>query len=145
MKHSKNDDAENVVFNSMPEKTGINADEEFITKWDRIHETRDIVKKAIEVAVKAKEIRSSLEAKITLKCTGEMYDFLKSVESELTAAYIVSEIEIVNDESATELKVEVSHAAGEKSVAGASATQLVRILSTSHFVSVVQKFLNNRI
>ena len=50
MKHSKNDDAENVVFNSMPEKTGINADEEFITKWDRIHETRDIVKKAIEVA-----------------------------------------------------------------------------------------------
>jgi len=48
----------------------------------------------------AKEIRSSLEAKITLKCTGEMYDFLKSVESELTAAYIVSEIEIVNDESA---------------------------------------------
>lgn len=114
MKHSKNDDAENVVFNSMPEKTGINADEEFITKWDRIHETRDIVKKAIEVAVKAKEIRSSLEAKITLKCTGEMYDFLKSVENELTAAYIVSEIEIVNDESATELKVEVSHAAGEK-------------------------------
>lgn len=114
MKHSKNDDAENVVFNSMPEKTGINADEEFITKWDRIHETRDIVKKAIEVAVKAKEIRSSLEAKITLKCTCEMYDFLKSVESELTAAYIVSEIEIVNDESATELKVEVSHAAGEK-------------------------------
>lgn len=114
MKHSKNDDAENVVFNSMPEKTGINADEEFITKWDRIHETRDIVKKAIEVAVKAKEIRSSLETKITLKCTGEMYDFLKSVESELTAAYIVSEIEIVNDESATELKVEVSHAAGEK-------------------------------
>lgn len=114
MKHSKNDDAENVVFNSMPEKTGINADEEFITKWDRIHETRDIVKKAIEVAVKAKEIRSSLEAKITLKSTGEMYDFLKSVESELTAAYIVSEIEIVNDESATELKVEVSHAAGEK-------------------------------
>lgn len=114
MKHSKNDDAENVVFNSMPEKTGINADEEFITKWDRIHETRDIVKKAIEVAVKAKEIRSSLKAKITLKCTGEMYDFLKSVESELTAAYIVSEIEIVNDESATELKVEVSHAAGEK-------------------------------
>lgn len=114
MKHSKNDDAENVVFNSMPEKAGINADEEFITKWDRIHETRDIVKKAIEVAVKAKEIRSSLEAKITLKCTSEMYDFLKSVESELTAAYIVSEIEIVNDESATELKVEVSHAAGEK-------------------------------
>ena len=75
-----------------------------------------------------------------------MYDFLKSVESELTAAYIVSEIEIVNDESATELKVEVSHAAGESaSVAGASATQLVRILSKSHFVSVVQKFLNNRI
>lgn len=114
MKHSKNDDAENVVFNSMPEKTGINADEEFIQKWDKIHETRDIVKKAIELAVKAKEIRSSLEAKITLSCTGEMYDFLKSVENELTAAYIVSEIEIVNDENASELKVEVTHAAGEK-------------------------------
>ena len=53
----------------MPEKTGINADEEFITKWDRIHETRDIVKKANrKLLSKAKEIPFfNSKQKITLK------------------------------------------------------------------------------
>ena len=81
--------------------------------WDRIHETRDVVKKAIEVEVKSKNIRSSLEAKVTLKCSGEQYDFLRSAESELAAAFIVSAVEIVN-EDVSGLDVEVTHAEGNK-------------------------------
>ena len=113
MPHDSKANPENVLFNDMPEKTGITLDDSFVTMWDRIHETRDIVKKALEVEIKDKAIRSSLEAKITLKCSGEQYEFLKSVENELAAAFIVSEVDII--ESQTEqLEVEVAHAEGEK-------------------------------
>lgn len=114
MPHSDDADSANVVYNQMPELTGVDVDADFISTWDKIHETRDIVKKAIEVSVKNKELRSSLEAKITLKCNADMFKFLKSVESELAAAYIVSGIEIVEDDNANELEVTVSHADGEK-------------------------------
>ncbi len=113
MPHSSKENPENVVFNDMPELTGVNVDGDFIAMWDRIHETRDIVKKAIEVEVKNKTIRSSLEAKVTLKCGGEQYDFLKSVEKELASAFIVSDVEIINEE-AEQFRVEISHAEGEK-------------------------------
>ena len=114
MPHDSSANSENVLFNDMPAKTGVTLDESFVTMWDRIHETRDIVKKAIEVEVKSKNIRSSLEASITLKCSGEQYDFLKSAESELAAAFIVSKVTIVNDDTVSELAVEVAHAEGEK-------------------------------
>ena len=113
MPHGKNVNAENVLFNDMPELTGIETDAAFISMWDRIHETRDIVKKALEVEIKNKVIRSSLEAKVVLRCTGEQYDFLKSVEGELASAFIVSAVEIV-DAPVNELAVEVVHADGEK-------------------------------
>ena len=99
MPHDSSANAENVLFNDMPAKTGVKLDESFVTMWDRIHETRDIVKKAIEVEVKNKTLRSSLEAKVTLTCSGEQYDFLTSVQAELAAAFIVSDVEIVNEET----------------------------------------------
>ncbi len=113
MPHDSNANPENVMFNDMPALTGIQLDESFISMWDKIHETRDIVKKAIEVEVKGKTLRSSLEAKITLKCTGKQYDFLKDAEKELASSFIVSDVELVN-EPTDSLKVEVSHADGEK-------------------------------
>ena len=113
MPHSSKENAENVLFNDMPELTGVDVDSDFIAMWDRIHETRDVVKKAIEVEVKNKTIRTSLEAKVVLKCSGEQYDFLKSVEKELAASFIVSAVEIENN-GAEQLEVEVLHADGEK-------------------------------
>ena len=113
MPHDSSANAENVMFNDMPELTGVELDDSFISMWDRIHETRDIVKKAIEPEIKAKKIRTSLEAKITLKCTGEQYDFLKDAEKELASSFIVSQVDIVN-EAADELEVTVSAAEGEK-------------------------------
>ncbi len=113
MPHDSSANPENVLFNDMPEPTGIEFDEDFTSMWDRIHETRDTVKKALEVEIKGKKLRSSLEAKVTLKCDGEQYDFLKSVEQELAAAFIVSAVEIVKTKSDS-LEVGISAAEGEK-------------------------------
>ena len=113
MPHDSSANAENVMFNDMPELTGVKLDDSFISMWDRIHETRDIVKKAIEPEIKAKNIRTSLEAKVTLRCTGEQYDFLKEAEKELASSFIVSQVDIVN-EQADGLEVSVSAAEGEK-------------------------------
>ncbi len=113
MPHSDKENKENVLFNDMPSKTGVVIDDEFVALWDRIHETRDVVKKALEVEIKNKTLRSSLEAKIILTADGEQYDFLKKAESELATAFIVSQVEIAKAPVA-ELTVEVKHADGEK-------------------------------
>ncbi len=112
MPHRSTDDAENVVFNDMPEKTGVELDDDFITMWDKIHETRDIVKKALETEIKNKTMRSSLEAKIILSASSDEYDFLKKAEKELAAAFIVSQVEINSTEG--DMTVEVKPADGEK-------------------------------
>ncbi|MCR5635932.1 MAG: isoleucine--tRNA ligase [Clostridiales bacterium] len=113
MPHSSECDKENIVFNSMPEKVNIVLDDEFISRWDGIHNLRDTVKKSIETAVKDKMIRSSLEAKIKLCASGEEYKFIKSVETELPAAFIVSQVEVC-EKASGELEAEVLHADGEK-------------------------------
>ncbi len=112
MPHRADSDAECVFFNQMPEKIDINLDADFIANWDRIHDLRDTVKKHLEVAVKDKMIKSSLEAAVTLKASAEEYDFIKSVESELAAAFIVSAVNVVCGDG--ELSVEVSKASGDK-------------------------------
>jgi isoleucyl-tRNA synthetase len=119
--HSSKEDEECVLFNEMPKPTGVDADAEFIAKWDRIHLIRDDVKKALELARTNKVIGASLDSKVQLFCSGELYDFVKSVEGELTAAFIVSQVEIVSEgkgefsgEELPELSITVSHADGEK-------------------------------
>lgn len=113
MPHSQNADAESVVFNQMPDLTGIECDEAFTASWDRIHLIRDEVKKSLELARKEKVIGSSLEAKVEISCGGELYDFIKSVENELTTVFIVSDVTVIKTEN-KELEVKVSHADGEK-------------------------------
>ena len=112
MPHRADHDAECVIFNSMPEVIDIALEENFISNWDKIHELRDTVKKHLEVAVKDKMIKASLEAAVTLKASGAELDFIKSVENELAAAFIVSEVSIEAAEG--ELEVVVSKAEGEK-------------------------------
>ena len=75
-------DGRNVMYNQMPELTGVKADEAFTARWDRIHALRDDVQKAWSFQ-KGKVIGKSLEASVTLYCGGELYDFVKSVEEEL--------------------------------------------------------------
>ena len=112
MPHASDADAENVMFNEMMKSIDITVDDDFIARWDRIHELRDTVKKSLEVVIKAKTIKSSLEAAIVLKASGEEYDFIESVLPELKTAFIVSSVELVRNEG--ELAVEVEKAKGEK-------------------------------
>ncbi len=124
MPHDKNCDARHVVYNEMPklvsETAGEFAAEDFVATWDKIHEIRDVAKKALENARAEKQIGSSLDAKVTLYCTGELYDFLKSVEDELATVFIVSQVAVVNGEGGThtdetlQLSVLVEKAEGEK-------------------------------
>ncbi len=121
MPHDSKADKECVLFNEMPKPTGVDADADFIAKWDKIHLIRDDVKKALELARANKIIGASLDSKVQLFCTGDFYDFAKSVESELTAAFIVSQVEIVDGgkgeftgEELPEVSITVSHADGVK-------------------------------
>ena len=124
MPHGSDCDARHVVYNEMPklvsEMTGEQVSDEFVTRWDKIHEIRDVVKKALETARAEKKIGASLDAKVTLYCTSELYDFLKSVEADLSTVFIVSQTVIVNGEGGTHtdeelgLSVLVEKAEGEK-------------------------------
>lgn len=113
MPRSEKDDAESVFFNKLPEKSGVSADEEFMEKWEKIDELRDIANKALEEARGQKLIGKSLEAKVTLNCGRDWYEFAKSVENDLVAAFIVSAVSVEKSEfDGVDVKVEV--APGEK-------------------------------
>ncbi|MEG1448705.1 MAG: isoleucine--tRNA ligase, partial [Oscillospiraceae bacterium] len=72
-----NYNSKSVTLNDMPQSKG-NIDADFMAKWDRIHAIRDDVNKALELARGDKTIGKSLEAKVTLHATGELYDFITS-------------------------------------------------------------------
>ena len=109
MPRSEKDDAESVFFNKLPEKSGVSADEEFMEKWEKIDELRDIVNKALEEARGQKLIGKSLEAKVTLNCGRDWYEFAKSVENDLVAAFIVSAVSVEKSEfDGVDVKVEVA-------------------------------------
>ena len=112
MPHSSNEKAEHVVYNEMPEKVDISIDDDFMAFWDEIHELRDDVKKSLETFIKDKTIKSSLEAKVTLGASGDKLAFLKKAENELATAFIVSEVEIIDNSS--ELEIRIDKAEGEK-------------------------------
>lgn len=118
MPHSANDDRRNVVFNPMPESKDL-SEPEFMKKWNRIHEIKDDVKKALENARAAKVIGASLEADVTLYATGETAQFLHSVKPLLKDSLIVSAVHIKDGEGGektgeTGVGIEVSRAAGNK-------------------------------
>ena len=112
MPHSSNEKAEHVIYNEMPEKVDISIDDDFMAFWDEIHELRDDVKKSLETFIKDKTIKSSLEAKVTLGASGDKLAFLKKAENELATAFIVSEVEIIDNSS--ELEIRIDKAEGEK-------------------------------
>lgn len=83
-----------VVMEQMP-KAGIyqmaEADE---AKWERLIALRDDVRKALELARAEKVIGASLEAAVTLACTGELYEFAQANLSLLPTLFIVSEVHL---------------------------------------------------
>ncbi len=111
---TEGDDAESIFLNEIPKAAHIEYDAQFMSKWERIRELRDIANRALEDARGAKIIGKSLEAKVILKCGGENLSFAKSVESELAAAFIVSAVEIEDNGSDSEIAAEIKVADGGK-------------------------------
>jgi isoleucyl-tRNA synthetase len=99
MPHSASDDKLSIVLNSMPEKSGIDFGKEFIEKWALIYKLREDVQKALEIKRADKFIGASLEAKVTIHCTGSLYEKINSYLNELPTIFIVSAVEVKNDEN----------------------------------------------
>lgn len=121
MPHLSSENTEYVLLNDMPKPAEVDADADFVKKWDKIHLIRNEVKKALELARKDKIIGGSLDAKVKLYCDGDLYNFVKEIECELPAALIVSQVEILNDgkgeftgDELPQLSVTVAHASGKK-------------------------------
>lgn len=126
MPHSQTEDAETVVLNEMPKPTGVKADKDFVARWDKIHQLRDDVKKALELARKEKVIGASLDAKVVLYCSeSDLYQFVQSVQEELADVFLVSQVEFTEGlpeddqhtyrgEVISGLQIAVLHAEGEK-------------------------------
>ncbi len=119
MKHDSSRNPESPLFNDIPSEKYIDADEAFIAKWDRIHDVRTDVQKALEIARRDKIIGKPLEAKIILHADGELKEFLSSVESALPEIFITSAVELADGKGEFEgdvagLSVSVAKADGEK-------------------------------
>ena len=119
MKHDSSRDARSPLFNDIPTSGYIDIDEAFIAKWDRIHEIRTDVQKALELARKDKKIGKPLEAKVTLFADGELAEFLNSELDALPEIFITSAVEIKSGEGDVKgdvdgLSVSISKAEGEK-------------------------------
>lgn len=119
MKHDKSRNPEGPLFNSIPTADYIETDEAFIAKWDRIHEIRTDVQKALELARNEKVIGKPLEAKVTLYADGELADFLKSELKSLPEIFITSAVEIADGKGEFKgevkgLSITVNKADGEK-------------------------------
>ncbi|MDF2566625.1 MAG: Isoleucyl-tRNA synthetase [Oscillospiraceae bacterium] len=120
MPHLETDDKENILFNQMPASSGIKVDDEFVSKWDKIYNIREDVKKALEIKRTNKEIKASLEAKVILYCDGELFDFVSENKHELATVLIVSQVEVTKSQEGEftgdfeGLSVSVMAADGEK-------------------------------
>jgi isoleucyl-tRNA synthetase len=84
---------------------------ELILRWERIYSIRDEVLKALEDARIAKQIGSSLEAKVVLTADKDTTRFLLDYYSDLRYIFIVSQVEVREGDST---RVGIVKADGEK-------------------------------
>jgi isoleucyl-tRNA synthetase len=116
MPHIASDNKESVFLNDMPEKSGLEFSDEFISKWDMIISAREEANKELEIKRNEKLIGKSLEANIIIHCKNDdTFSKFSAVAADLASALIVSDVSIVKDENAENDTVfEVIKAEGEK-------------------------------
>jgi len=81
-----------------------------LATWARLFEIRDEVLRALEEARVAKQIGSSLEAKVTITAFRETLELLRKYEKDLRYIFIVSQVELVEGSQS----IAVSRAEGTK-------------------------------
>ncbi|HEX3185913.1 MAG TPA: isoleucine--tRNA ligase [Pyrinomonadaceae bacterium] len=89
---------------------GEQSHEDLVATWALLFEVRDEVLRALEEARVAKQIGSSLEAKVTLTAFRETLELLRKYEKDLRYIFIVSQVEIREGSQS----ITVSRAEGEK-------------------------------
>jgi isoleucyl-tRNA synthetase len=83
--------------------------------WEKLFEIRDDVLQSLEEARIAKQIGSSLEARLEIAAAGESYDLLTRYRDELRYLFIVSQVNVSrSDEGASGVVVKVLPADGKK-------------------------------
>jgi isoleucyl-tRNA synthetase len=95
-------------------KAADQVDESLLASWDRLYAIRDDVLRALEEARVAKQIGSSLEAKVTLKASGEALELLQKHRKDLRYLFIVSQVELGNADDGAGVAIAISLADGQK-------------------------------
>ena len=98
------------VFPSV-ERLDTSAGGDLLARWERLFAIRDDVLKALEEARNAKQIGSSLEAKVVLTADKDTTLFLSEYFSQLRYIFIVSQVEVHQGEA---FGVEILRAGGAK-------------------------------
>ena len=116
MKHTKGEEVESVMLTDFPEVDEKYDNKELTEKWDKIIKVKDIVAKELENARADKTIGHSLNAKVTIFAEGEQYKFLEENKELLQTVFIISALEVKQNERKDEIKlgVKVEQAPGEK-------------------------------
>src|SRR6185369_5263363 len=96
-----------------PEATG-EGHVELSTEWERLFAIRDDVLRALEEARVAKQIGSSLQAKVSLKASGSAFELLQRHQNDLRYLFIVSQVELGKTEEGDGVSIAISVADGEK-------------------------------
>jgi isoleucyl-tRNA synthetase len=98
----------------LPEVNG-QSDDGLLANWEKLFEIRDDVLHSLEEARVAKQIGSSLEARLEISAADESYDLLTRYRDELRYVFIVSQVDVVpSDEGASGIVVKVLPAEGQK-------------------------------
>jgi len=111
---------QSVMFNEVP-KPAPECNEAFMARWDKLIAVRDDTNKALELARVNKVIGKSLEAKVVLHCKDELFEFLSIHKDALPTIFIVSQVELKNEDDSHQtsgevegLSVSVQPAQGQK-------------------------------
>jgi len=84
-----------------------------LQNWSALFAIRDEVLRALEVARIAKEIGSSLEAKVTLSASGKTLELLRQYADDLRYIFIVSQVELL-ESGDSDISISVAKAEGQK-------------------------------
>jgi isoleucyl-tRNA synthetase len=85
-------------------------------RWSQIFEVRDVALRALEEARAAKEIGSSLEARVELRLKDPLFATLSKYQDELRYVFIVSQVGVVktDDAASPDIGAKVFRARGQK-------------------------------
>ena len=76
--------------------------------WKVVFAVKDSVNQNIEKARADSVIKGSLDAKIRISCSSEIYGALKKIDNELKFVFIASEVELIED-SNTKLSIDIAN------------------------------------